>query len=452
MDTGGLSAKFSSDAGQKVKAAVINMLASDGSPGLGVRSIANAAAALVASVATMAMAIFIGLFDVATVIATLFLEGFDEGRKANQTALNGLIAAALSDLLSIEVDPSDLPAGGDQAAQIQRAVAIGGKLHELLEGAFGGSPGPTDDPGAKGARAFSGFLINAATGSALLGIIGEMESLGFFKEWHLLGEDILQSLGLSRLSRRALGPLVDTLIVKPYTRYLAEKYTPDHLSVPQVLTAFNAGRMDESTMQKNLARLGFNESYIVELQAQHIPKLSLADVDAMVRWGKWTREAGVQQLRDQGWPAQHAEDMLTAMELQRADSVARAYAEEIFSLARDRHLDPVVYGTLLDRLPLHETEKQQRRDRLGVWLDTAHKRLSIGEVIYLLERNQLTEAYVQQWAIDSGYSQDDAFLLGLYVDLKDLEYEAKQKAKAAREAAAAAKKAKAGGGGAPPAG
>lgn len=416
--------------------------------GLGTNTVINAISALVFFLSAVPFIFFNTLFLGAATIAGVFLSGFDDARKENQPAINRVIAGALSEVLSIDISADDLPAGGDAAAQIQRAIAIGGKLTDLLESTFGGTPDASSNQAAKAARAFAGFSINAAVGSALIGIIAEIESLGFFKQFHELGDDVIQSLGLGRMMRRVWGPMFDALIIKPYTLYLNAKYTPNHLTAGEVMTAFNSGRLDESTMTGYMAQLGYSAAYIAELRMQHVPKLSEREVDALIRWGDLPADRGLEVLIGQGLPSGVAANKLMALEREESDAAVKAYLGELFTLAKDRYITSDTFLSLLDRQPLHESTKQVWRNRIGLWLDSPHKRLSIGEIIYLLERHQLTDEYIDTWATNEGYSQDDVFMLQAYSDIKALEYEDAQKKKAA---AAAAKAAKAAAKGQPPA-
>jgi hypothetical protein len=431
--------KVAVDAGSKVKEAITSMLAGKDGAGLGVRTIANVAATIVAIMGMIVMAAFSAVFRIATVIGTIFLEGFEAGRLANQDTMNAMAAALLSDLLGIEVDGSDIPKGGSAGQQIQRAEAIGGKFIDLIEGALGGQPGDGGNAGAKAARAFSGFNISSAIGAGMIGVITEIESLGFLKEWGELGEGVIRTLGLSRLSRRALAPLVNALITSPYTRFMNEKYRPEHLTVPEVLRAMLSGRMDESTATGHLAALGYSDDYITELRIQGQPAFSPVEVDTLVRWGKIDRTEGLRMLRQQGWPDESADLKLTAIEAARADGQVAAYAEELFQMARDRFIDSATYTTLIDRLPISEDEKQRRADRLGIWLEAPHKRLSLSEILFLLEHLQLNDGDLHTWAINSGFSEDDAFTLETWASLKVLDFDKKQAAADARAKLAAAK-------------
>src|SRR5262249_34715248 len=116
------------EAGQNVHDAVLGFLTRAGIS-LGKETIASVAGALVATLSAIVSAIFGGAFLIASELAALFLESMEATTRDNQTAMNDLIAAAMTDLLSVDVTGSDIGPGGDPNAQVQRARQIGGKLH-----------------------------------------------------------------------------------------------------------------------------------------------------------------------------------------------------------------------------------------------------------------------------------------------------------------------------------
>src|SRR5262249_36628486 len=159
------SAQVSTKAGQQVRDAILSWLAGQDGAGFTSRWIANAAGALVATATAIVMALFGAVFRVSSELAAIFLESMEGTIRDNQTAMNDLIAAAMTDLLSVDVSGEDIGPGGDPGAQVQRARQIGGKLHDLLIREFGGEGSGENIDGALAARAFTGFNINFSTRS-----------------------------------------------------------------------------------------------------------------------------------------------------------------------------------------------------------------------------------------------------------------------------------------------
>ncbi|SRR6266481_1944329 len=321
-------------AGSQVRKAILGFLNKESEVGLVSRTVANLAGALIAMSAVLVIGLFGVLFRIASVIAEIFLTGIEAARRDNQDSLNGVVAASMSDLLSVEVDPADIPSGGTPRQQLDRAVAIGSKLHDLLLFEFGGGSGPSGVDGEKAARAFTGFNINFSVSAAILSIVTEIESLGFLKEWREVGEEMAQNLGLGRLHRSALKPLIDTLIVKPYTRELNERYRQDLLTDQQYVNAVQRGTIDLAAARQALAQKGFSEAYVDELMEQLLPRLTPQDVDVLVSLGKITPFDGLKSLTGQGWSPTFAQNKLDAIAGKELIAQERAYADELLTLVK----------------------------------------------------------------------------------------------------------------------
>lgn len=404
--------------------------------------IANFVAGLVLAGGVLSTAIIGGVFRVAPLIATAFLEFLGTARKDNQDQFNEVIAAAMSDLFSVELSADDIPPGGDTAAQTERAAVIGGKFLDLLETEFTGGAGPGGIDGAKAARAMAGFNINFSVGSAFIAILTEIESLGFFKEFRTIGEDMAQNLGLGRLLRTAIKPLIDNLIAKPYDRELRAKYRQDSISEAQLIHGFNAGRLDESTVRQRLAEKGLPDDFISELMAQLAPALKEHELYELIRAGEMDQDTAQGLAKAAGVPDLVAARRLRVIQLQRTDAERRAYLDEVLTLAKERFIDPDTFSNLLDREKLPDEEAQFWRNRLGVYLDSEHRRLTFAQIEKLLLNSQLTTSDLETWATAAGYKPEDEFNLETIVNIDAAKKAAAVKKAAAAAAAAAAKAAK----------
>src|SRR5258708_11764868 len=222
--------KFARKAADQTRDAVLGFFNDHGGIGAGSTVTANPLSSVVL-VLVVVITVIIGiLFRIGSQVAALVLTTLEETRHDNQDSMNTLIAASMSDLLSVEITADDIPKGGNPGAQLDRARVIGGKLHDLLITEFGGGNGPDSVDGKKAARAFTGFNVNFSTGAALLSVLTEISTVGFIKEFREIGEQMAQGLSLGRLHRAALKPLIDALIVHPYTRQLGAEYRQTRLS------------------------------------------------------------------------------------------------------------------------------------------------------------------------------------------------------------------------------
>jgi len=433
--------KFARKAADQTYDAVLGFFGDKNSRGATATVTATVFAALVLVLAVLVSVALGVIFRIGAQVAALFLETMEEARHDNQDALNTLIAASMSDLLSVPIDGSDIPSGGDAQQQLDRARVIGGKLHELLIQEFGGGGGPEGVNGEQAARAFTGFNINFSTSAAFLSIITEIESLGYFKQFREIGEMMAQGLGLGRLHRAALRPLVDHLITKPYDRQLGARYRQARMTPQQIVNAFQGARVDSVKLHDTLAEAGYTDEDITIVTDLLTRKLAPADLAQLERAGRTTREAAITALSLEGYSPADADGLMLGQQLARDETLQAQYIHEAFTLARNRLMTEADFQAVLDSITMPESEKQLWAQRLSLHLLHPSKRVSIAQLVYLGEHNQITDAEVDAWVEAEGYTPEDAGLIHLYVLGKELDKSAADALKA-KKAADAAQKAK----------
>lgn len=377
--------------------------------------------------------------EIATPIAIAVVQLISDVRKEGATEFAQVATEAMGEFMGMEIDASQLATGKGAQASLERARTIGGGFLSTLEHEFAPDGSVSPASGEAGAKAFVGYSINFSATNAFISIISELLSFEHLEQFRELGVEIAQNIGLGRLVRRALSPLVDSTITKPYTRQLARKYRPDRLSDAQYITANLAGRLSDADLQSNLEESGLPDALITELINQHVPKFTLRDVYLLKRFGTLNDDTATKTLKELGWDSEFAAAKLQAMDLERLESLESTLADELLSMVRKRQIDTVTYAGEIDKLHLSDQEKQLRRTLGGVWLDAPHKRLTFAQIVTLSEHQLLTLDYLQTWTEAEGYSPDDQLNLELLLDVKEADFAAAEKRKADAAAAKAAK-------------
>lgn len=435
--------KFARESADSTYNAVLNFFGDNGGKGATATAIAGFMAALVLCSALIVTVVLGLVFRIGSQVAAIFLTTLEEVRHDNQDALNSAIAAAMSDLLSVQITGTDIPSGGDPQQQLERARVIGAKLHDLLITEFGGRGGPEGVDGALAARAFTGFNINFNTSAALLSVLTEMSSLGHFTEFREVGEMMAQGLSLGRLHRQALKPLIDNLIVHPYTRQLGAQYRQARLSAEQYIRADTGGKLTGTELHDHLAGMGHTDQDIALLQDLLTHKPDVSALAVLERSGRITREAANAVLTLQGYTTNDADGVMLAQQLARNESIQAQYVHDAFTLAITRHITESEFQGVLDTITMPESEKQLWAQRVSLHILHPTKRISILQLAYLGEHNQITDVEVDRWIEAEGYDAEDAAMIHLYVLGKELDFEGVQKKKNAAKLAAIARKLKA---------
>lgn len=384
------------------------------------------------------------LIQLTAPVATTVLKSLGDARNDSAQPLNTVITQALSDLLGVDFEAGDVPVGGSLGANTARARAIGDKLHSVLLAEFAPDGEVTPESGERAARAFTGFNINFGVTSAFISIVAEMFSLGQFKEFRELGVEVAENLGLGRMHRSAIKPLIDNTIAKPYDRQLRARYRQDKLSESQFVKALHRGRLTEEEVRTELAQKGLKDAYIDEVLSEFTPHLSDAELERLVRYGAMSQGDALKEMQDDGWPSAKAALKLQAIELARTDATVQAILSEYRHLVKERFMDVETFRVVLDELPLTNEQKIWEIRLAGARLDFAHLRVTQAELTSMLEHGIVDLTYADEWAKGKGYSDVDALYLELLYFAKEKDKDAKAaaaKAKAERAAQAAAEKA-----------
>lgn len=363
-----------------------------------------------------------------------------DARNENPKELNAVATASLSELLGFELTSDDIPTGKGAAGTIARVNALGGKLHDQLIREFAPNGTVTPASGEQAARTFTGFNINFAVGSAFMAILGEIMSAGEFKEFRELGISVAQSLGLGRMHRAALKPLIDNTIAKPYDRLLRARYRQDVVSEKQLVVALHTGAMSEADVRQAFAEKGYPDVQITELIRQLTTHLGDSDLWRLMRYGEIDEAGALAQLKAEGWPEATARLKIRASQLAKLDSQEASYVTLLETQAKQGWITPDLFAQLLDRTHLSDAEKTWERTYVGQILENPQVDITWSEVKAALVDGILDVDYLDQWLIRQGYSQDDRQALSLIAIKAVADADAKAAAAAAKAAQGHVKK------------
>jgi len=380
-----------------------------------------------------------------------------------------LVAAVTTDITGVEVDAEELKKTRQGAGRINVMEKVGQQVFDLLAQEFltppgrvqagkqtfqpgdgvGGLPAFTISPeqGVEAARRFMGYGMSFAVREANVGVLGEVASLGFLKNFRDYGENMVANLAIGRLMRIALRPLMQVAIADPLTQAMNKQYHPKLLNESQVVTLFHHGLIDQATLFEELERQGYDAQRIralVEVLKTHI---SPDDLELLWRYGVLSRGDAASKLTAQGFSADDAEMHLKVIDLRRLDSIVRAQADLAQKQFEDGVLDADELRAALEALPLTDDEKQLRRVLAASHVELPRRFPTLAQMGTALTEGVITVGEYDEFLLREGYSSDDATILRLLALLKTAKaLEARQAAEAraaAKEAAAKAKAAKA---------
>jgi hypothetical protein len=343
---------------------------------------------------------------------------------------------------------------------------IGDLIINALKAGVKDNTGQPIQPSDKGAKAFLAML-------ARLGIEGWVD--GFVAEaiagTH--GAAILELvpimnelLGLGRLSRRALTPLVKILVQDPYTARLHYDYRPAHLTEDGIVREYLRGNLvppagiggppptpfpgatneqqQKDALDWELGKLGHSPKNIQALVNLHTKGLGIGDIDFLVGHNFLSAEKAMSFLTDEGWKPEQARYRLDLPTQRRLDALdTERYEAHVAAYIRG-DIDINTLNDALDASRLTAADKDFTRLLAIRKREITPKHLTLGQVETLIKAHIMSLDDLKLWMARENYPPEEELLLELWlmgeITTAD-EAKAAKKAKATAAGIAAGEKA-----------
>jgi hypothetical protein len=274
------------------------------------------AASMVDSATTIA-AILTGNWDkLMTVVGTLFLTAQGEQNKS----FYDLAAAVVEDLTGVKPDAEKLKQSTFGSGRLAGMKELGGDIYNLLEAEFKPESGNLEEGDAAAAEKFLGFLMNFSIRQGNVAAMCEAmpKELGFLSGFRDYGEQMAKNLGLGRMARRALQPLIQILVSDPLMYKLQEQYRPKRIGASPAIKKFFRDPNFEPQMRKELAQEGYTDARINDLIAEFRPLLAERQlIEYLFRFGDVTVGIGEgeslsirEKLTQRGYSAEDVQRMV----------------------------------------------------------------------------------------------------------------------------------------------
>ncbi len=342
----------------------------------------------------------------------------DQFRKELDPQVAQVSISVINELLGTDFSPAAVKTGTGLEGHLERADEVGALIHQQLISQFEAAGGDDAIAGARGAEGFTGMIVNFGTATALLGLTGELATVGIMKDFRLIGEQVSSGLGLSRLHRRVFGPLLKTVIIDPYQRYLNKRFHPTHLKANELVNPYTQTLMDSTLLHNELELEGYSAERIEELIKLHQKRLTVTDVETLRRWGYWDTDVAHKYVVDLGWPEELAETVLRIPELHRIDGRVSRFVDTLESWVDAGHLTVDDALALMKGIGITEDELAVIRATMRTKTVTPHKSLTLTEIENAFAAGIFTEDDVITRLQQAGFQGDDLQTLTTLVLLK----------------------------------
>jgi len=359
-------------------------------------------------------------FKLVVPIGVGLAKGISQAEDAIGPQMQEIAAAAASDVFGANIPSSAFGKGKGPGGNKNLTEALGAGFLNTVKGAGG-----TIEPGEQGAHRFLGLVLNMALEGwyqgwtfELLSSLVPIGDVGKIESFAELDDTLAQALGLGRLSRRVIGPIVDATCVVPLEWQTNKTYRHTMLPTAEILKAFLRGDYSGTEAAEELSRAGYSERRQEILLKSALKNISTDDCLTLVRHGVLDRGIALEKLRWQGYDQGEAELALLAAENRRIDAITDNSLSSLVRAYVNRDLTDSEFRTFLPAIITDPVERDTFETAARIQKDLNVQSLTHGEVIDCVQLEILPMAYYRDWLERAGYRGEEAAALEIRLRMR----------------------------------
>jgi hypothetical protein len=271
------------------------------------------------------------------------------------------VAPILGGLFGAEIDEAALRNRLRAGEGTAGAQAI---MDGFIKAIVGNTPAEIE-PSDEGSRRIAAAAVQASLESTFNAYVPEILShllpfdVGHFEHLAELPENIIRSLGVGRLVRRALGPIVNTCCTTPATWHMNKLHRPTLLGAGTLAKQIARNPDKREMWLEDLRREGYSEARIEALLNEQAKFHSVSDVFRLQRADVWTESDAVKHLADQGYAADVAATELQLEKLKAIESFDRSMASTALDAFAGGRIDEAELAGFCSGVTISAQEKAQ---------------------------------------------------------------------------------------------
>jgi hypothetical protein len=347
--------------------------------------------------------------EILSALGQLFLAGQGEGSHG----FTLLTATVLGDLLGFEINGEQFFADFQSRGRLKAMEDVGSKLVDTLTDEFGSQAGLSPDQGVSAAKTFLGFVLSFAVRQGNVAFLTSLlpEDIRFGDQFREYGEMMAKNLGLGRLTRMVLKPLLTTMVATPYQWKLHQLFHPTQFTIGDVVNPFQQTLMDHDTIFKALDLLGYTDDKKEQLIKLHQKRLTFDDVDLLLRWQIYTPDQAHDAITHLGYPEELATLVLYLVGLRKAEGAVNSLVDAIEASTVEGHTTIDEFSALLDSLPIDVQTKKFRLQAVQYKTKATRAHVTLAQAQKAFEEGVWDLTQLEDYLTRRGYSADDAATL-----------------------------------------
>jgi hypothetical protein len=361
--------------------------------------------------------LFAPIFDILAAgwdgIALVCQRFFTRAQGDDNTVFWALSASIVSEFMGTQVTREQLQSIKMTGGKGGAIEGLGNDLYNDLVNKLTAGGQLSPDQGVEGAKQFLGFLMSLAVRQGNLSAMLEMlpPEAQFAKGFEKYGEAISHNLGLSRLARLVLHPMMQILVGDQFTYALRKQYRPTLHDAKDLAAAYFRGHIPEADMAEQLKIEGWTDQRGKEHIDALRPRILPGEIFHAYDVGALTRADTVKRIGLLGYIPEDAEWLTMVHDTE----VAQKAAARIATKLKEEFLRGVITETeWTDTLKLLELSEPDRKALQGETDQLS--RLPRHTLTYIEMHKAFLEGVItvtdwDQYLIRTGYRQDDRAIL-----------------------------------------
>jgi hypothetical protein len=331
-----------------------------------------------------------------------------------------LLSTLLGDLIGVDISADAVNAAWKRGGPKTAFKAVGAAYWKALLDQLNPPATLTPEGGLASAEGFLGYLLGFSIREGNIAFINSVipEEYRVMDGIDEYAEAMRSSLGLGRMARQALHPMIQTLIAEPLQWYVNKTYKPKLLGESVAVKAFNMGAVDQARLDMELSYAGYDPALYPVITTEHTPHLSTADVAVLSTAGKMNEDSAIYAIRQSGYTEGDAALKLDAERRRTADGAVQQIVTDVRNAFINGYIGPETRNALWSALPLPIIQQQMLQLEADTMAGQPRRRLSLAEVQSAFVEGLLDSTDVSTFLKLEGYSDDDQLTLWYQTLLK----------------------------------
>lgn len=335
---------------------------------------------------------------------------------------------------------------GDFAVDAGGRVTLSSDIAATIMDRFAASGTAPLGPSDAAAKKYLDAVINLDVEGWFLGVLVEaassfipIEGVGHLEQFGELKNTVVRSLGIGRITRSVLRPLIDATVIAPFKWQVNKTYTPELLPPALAVQQFFRGVITHDQLVEELARQGWSTDRVEAHVAQARKRESLDDYVWNYLHGFTTLDAVMSRAHDDGWEDFEINARIGTLQAKLLQPLLEETYREYESAYVDGHTDSAQLASAAAAAYEDPGVRAAVTNLADAKRAARKKRISKGDIETAVKRNIASILEYRQWLQEENYDDDAATMLELLLQstIQSSKAAADAKAKSIADKAAA---------------